>query len=160
MSSSQWVLQWRFHCIIIIIIISIIISIIIIIIIRSGVRWQDFVVSIHWLLDNHPSGQEQFLWDLAELVYQQGFKWKDYYGGSGFPNDSVSSMNLMNHGVNNGMAIKSGGVWFRQSHSQSDADSSYQRMKVIDQYHGQASGMFTCDEHLAGLMPSRGVVSY
>ena len=119
-------------------------------------RWQDFVVSIHWLLDYHPSGQEQFLWDLAELVYQQGFKWKDYYGGSEFPKNSVSSMNLMNHGVNNGMAIKSGGVWFRQSHNQSDAKSSYQRMKVLDQYHGQASGMFTCDEHLAGLMPSRG----
>ena len=117
---------------------------------------MDFVVSIHWLLDYHPSGEEQFLWDIAELVYQQGFKWKDYYSGKDFPTGSSNAMDLRDHGVNNGMAIKSGGVWYRQSHNQSDADSSYQRMKVLDQYHGQASGMFACDEHLAGLMPSRG----
>ena len=29
-------------------------------------------------------------------------------------------------------------------------------MKRIDEYHGQASGVFGCDEHLAGRMPSRG----
>ena len=29
-------------------------------------------------------------------------------------------------------------------------------MEVLDKYHGQASGIFSCDEHLAGLMPSRG----
>ena len=26
----------------------------------------------------------------------------------------------------------------------------------MEQYHGQASGIFGCDEHLAGNMPSRG----
>ena len=40
-------------------------------IIRSGARWQDLVLSIHWMLDNHPSDQEQFLWDMAELVHNQ-----------------------------------------------------------------------------------------
>ena len=29
-------------------------------------------------------------------------------------------------------------------------------MKKLDEYHGQASGVFGCDEHLAGTMPSRG----
>ena len=114
-------------------------------------------MTIHWLLDYHPSDQEQFLWDLAELVQQQGFQWKDYHGGPDFPKEGVKQdFNLHNHGVNNGMAIKAGGVWYRQSHNQSDADSSYQTVEVLDTYHGQASGIFSCDEHLGGLMPSRG----
>ena len=29
-------------------------------------------------------------------------------------------------------------------------------MQRLDKYHGQASGVFGCDEHLAGTMPSRG----
>ena len=29
-------------------------------------------------------------------------------------------------------------------------------MQKLDLYHGQASGIFGCDEHLAGTMPSRG----
>ena len=29
-------------------------------------------------------------------------------------------------------------------------------MQKLDEYHGQASGIFACDEHLAGKMPSRG----
>lgn len=38
---------------------------------RSGARWQDLVLTVYWLLDYHPSGQEQMLWDIAELLHQQ-----------------------------------------------------------------------------------------
>ena len=44
----------------------------------------------------------------------------------------------------------------RQSLNESDIAGSYMSMKVLDQYHGQANGLFGCDEHLAGSMPSRG----
>lgn len=117
-------------------------------------------MSIHWLLDNAPSGQEQFLWDLAEMVELQGLRWKDYFKEANFPNDTTSTLTMSNHGVNIGMAIKSGAVWYRQSKDQTDTDSSYQRMEIIDKYHGQASGIFSCDEHLGGLMPSRGMYVY
>ena len=45
---------------------------------------------------------------------------------------------------------------YRQSHDITDWNSSYVRMDLMEQYHGQASGIFGCDEHLAGNMPSRG----
>lgn len=45
---------------------------------------------------------------------------------------------------------------YRQSHNTSDWQSSYVRMQKLDEFHGQASGTFACDEHLAGKMPSRG----
>lgn len=71
--------------------------------------------------------------------------------------------------MNNGQAIKSEAVWYRQSQDPSDVASTYLRMQLLDQYHGQASGIFrygkdlpssltsnSCSEHLAGLMPSQG----
>ena len=77
----------------------------------SGARWQDFVLSVHWMLENSPMGQEQLLWDLAELAHQQGFDWKGFYGNDTFPTDAVGSTTLYTHGVNNGMAYKSEAVW-------------------------------------------------
>lgn len=38
---------------------------------RSQYRWEDMVLSIHWLLENGNTGEEQFLWDVAELAQQQ-----------------------------------------------------------------------------------------
>jgi hypothetical protein len=122
----------------------------------SAARWQDLMLTVHWLLEFHPSGQEQLLWDLAELLHQQGFDWNAWFGGPSFPTGPVVSLSLYTHGVNNGQAIKSGAVWYRQSGDRADWDSSYVRMQRLDKYHGQASGVFGCDEHLAGTMPSRG----
>ena len=34
-------------------------------------RWQDWVYIIHWTMDQDAQGQEQMLWDAAELTQQQ-----------------------------------------------------------------------------------------
>ena len=67
-----------------------------------------------------------------------------------------SNLGLETHGVNNGEALKEGAVRFRLSHNASDPLSSHTRMDLLDKYHGAASGIFSCDEHLAGLHPSHG----
>ena len=80
----------------------------------AGMRWQDFVLSVHWMLEHNPGGQEQFLWDHAELWQQQGYNWKAFYadtGGDRFPKEAVTNARMHTHGVNNGQAIKSGAVW-------------------------------------------------
>jgi hypothetical protein len=59
-------------------------------------------------------------------------------------------------GVNVGQAIKSEAVAYRFSHDSTDLDSTRNRISMIEQYHGRSSGVFGADEHLAGLMPSRG----
>jgi hypothetical protein len=74
-------------------------------------RWQDWVYIIHvrlllahnplfstkslicgiashslnsqWLMDMAPQGQEQLLWDAAELTQQQSWDWDAYYDQSG-----------------------------------------------------------------------------
>lgn len=45
-------------------------------------RYMDMILSVHWLLENAPQGQEQFLWDLAELCKEQGES--ELLGGAGF----------------------------------------------------------------------------
>ena len=77
----------------------------------SGARWYDLVLTVHWMLQNHPSGEEQMLWDLAELLHEQGFDWKGWFGGDEFPKGAVSNTTFYTHGVNNGQAIKSEAVW-------------------------------------------------
>ena len=76
----------------------------------SGARWQDLVLSVHWMLENNPQGKEQMLWDFAEMMHQQGFDWKSFYADN-FPTEAVTQTNLYTHGVNNGQALKSEGVW-------------------------------------------------
>ncbi len=79
----------------------------------SGARWHDLVLTMHWMLRNHPQGEEQMLWDLAELLHQQGFDWKNWFEGDSFPTQPVpkTDINLYIHGVNIGQAIKSEAVW-------------------------------------------------
>lgn len=49
----------------------------------SQLRWQDWVAIIHQLLDQAPQGQEQALWDAAELTEQQSYDWDAYYHRTG-----------------------------------------------------------------------------
>ena len=37
-----------------------------------------------------------------------------------------------------------------------DKDAIFRMLDLLDRYHGQATGIFTCDEHLAGRSPSQG----
>jgi hypothetical protein len=120
------------------------------------VRIEDMQTSIQWLYDHHPLDQQQFLLDLNDLLYTNSWDWKDYYHNKLPTGDIGHSWNYYDHGVNNGQAIKSAAVQYRQSHDQSDVESTYERMEKMDRYHGQASGIFSCDECLAGLNPSRG----
>ena len=41
----------------------------------------------------------------------QGFDWKGFYGSGDFPKEAVAQTTMYTHGVNNGQAIKSEGVW-------------------------------------------------
>ena len=119
-------------------------------------RTHDLMMSIQYLYDYHPMGREQFLMDVDELVYQYGFDWKTWVRTSFPTGDVKNDGNLASHGVNNGQALKSTAVWYRQSHAVDDANFNYQRTELMDRYHGLASGIFGCDEHLAGNNPSRG----
>ncbi|OZJ05495.1 hypothetical protein BZG36_01897 [Bifiguratus adelaidae] len=119
-------------------------------------RWQDLALVVEWLIDKHPNGQENTYLNLLKLLRYGGTNWKLWFINGVFPTDAVNHVDIRAHGVNNGQALKSEAVAYRFSHDSSDLDSTRSRSSMIDQYHGRSSGIFGCDEHLAGLMPSRG----
>eukprot|EP01088_Endostelium_zonatum_P015720 TRINITY_DN3985_c0_g1_i1.p1 TRINITY_DN3985_c0_g1~~TRINITY_DN3985_c0_g1_i1.p1 ORF type:complete len:731 (-),score=137.42 TRINITY_DN3985_c0_g1_i1:36-2228(-) len=125
-------------------------------------RWQDLLVSVYWMIDYHTRhgdhSAQNFYFDLAEIIRSQGFDWASFYTSPQFPREACRGAcpSYATHGVNIGESLKSEAVWHRQTHSMLDYYSTIQRLAIIDQYHGQPSGMFSCSEHLAGRNPSQG----
>ncbi len=125
----------------------------------AQVRWADVVLSIHWLFER--TG-EAWLLELAAKLRGQGYDWGKSFADFAFKekvNVEQSMENgtyLATHVVNNAMGIKQPGVWYRQSHDPADRDAVWRIIDTLDAYHGQATGVFTGDEHLAGLNPSQG----
>ena len=132
-------------------------------------RWADFSLSIYWLYDRT---REPWLLDLAAKVHAQGLDWSGL--AQDFPYREKTTQRALEHyreaahgkwindqfngthGVNVGMGLKAPAVWSRQSTAKSDAAASLQLLRALDQFHGQPTGIFSCDEHLAGLNPSQG----
>jgi uncharacterized protein len=128
-------------------------------------RWQDELLSVIWLYNRTGS---PYLLDLARLLHQQGYDWMAQYANFKYTQritreyikleegGGLKDLALATHGVNNGHAIKMGPVWSIVSGAQNDRDAVLKMIGELDKYHGLPNGMFSCDEHLAGLDPSQG----
>ncbi|MBN9616965.1 MAG: glycoside hydrolase family 127 protein [Acidobacteriales bacterium] len=128
-------------------------------------RWQDNVLVVIWLYNR--TGDAKLL-DLAHILQQQGFDWKANFADFKYTQrttpESIGLKSggglkdhaLATHGVNNGQAIKATPVWSVVSNDESDRQGIHQMLAALDKYHGLPNGMFSCDEHLAGLNPSQG----
>ena len=128
-------------------------------------RWQDELLSVIWLYNRTGSA---WLLDLARLLKAQGYDWQEQYADFKYTQritpeflkqhegDGPVDVGLATHGVNNGQAIKAGPVWSLVSGSPKDRAAAGVMIAALNQYHGLPNGMFSCDEHLAGLNPSQG----
>ena len=140
-------------------------------------RWMDGVWGIHWLIDNLDDDHEEreFLISVAEKLMKLGYDWKahfndfyyshlrkDRFSMVVYSNDGIFEeghqriYDLRSHIVNNAMGIKASTVWSRQSGSKADKQAIFTAIQILDKFHGQATGMFSGDEHLAGRSPSQG----
>ncbi|MBP8130522.1 MAG: glycoside hydrolase family 127 protein [Candidatus Hydrogenedentes bacterium] len=115
-------------------------------------RWQDLVVSLQWLYDR--TG-EAFLLDLARKAHDQGYDWVAHFGDLPFK-EKADKWRFESHVVNHGMAVKTAGVWYRQTGDPALREAALHAIAELDRYHGTATGIFTGDECLAGKMPSQG----
>lgn len=115
-------------------------------------RWQDLVLTIHWLYDQT---HETWLLSLAEKAHKQGYDWINHFEDLPFK-ERTKKWEFESHVVNNAMAVKTPGVWYRQSGKASDRAAAAQTIAALDQYHGMFTGIFTGDECFAGKMPSQG----
>lgn len=128
-------------------------------------RWQDEALVVEWLYERT---DDQKLLQLAILLQQQGFDWVGSF--KNFTHTGPTSRTLLDanspsgnkpagmetHGVNNGQAIKTAAVQFRLTADPAEKANYDRQIATLDRFHGQPNGMFSCDEHLAGLDPSHG----
>jgi uncharacterized protein len=116
-------------------------------------RAADLLVSVDWLYDRT---KDPWLLDFAARVHGQAFDWRGEYEHFRFTGPTRGKFELDTHGVNTGMALKAPGVWSRQSRDPADREMVFRMLALLDRHHGQATGIFSCDEHLAGRSPSQG----
>jgi len=131
----------------------------------SKFRWQDELLSVVWLYNRTGSA---YLLDLAQLLHRQGYDWEAEFDDFKYTQritaeyiklekgEGLKDLALATHGVNNGQAIKTGPVWSQVSDSNVDRSAALKMISELNKYHGLPNGMFSCDEHLAGLDPSQG----
>ncbi|MFO0889373.1 MAG: glycoside hydrolase family 127 protein [Isosphaeraceae bacterium] len=119
----------------------------------ARMRAADFAVSLYWL---HAATGEDWLLPLARKVFAQSHDWRAQFEDFKFTGRTQGKFNLDTHGVNTGMALKYGPIRYRLTGDRQDRQSVFRMLELLDRYHGQANGSFTCDEHLAGRNPSQG----
>jgi len=117
-------------------------------------RWQDEVLSIVWLYNRNG---DRSLLDLARKVRAQGHDWEAQYAPFSMQEKRTKeNSNLATHGVNNGMAVKAAPVAWLLTGDPHDRGGLPSMLNALDKFHGQPEGIFSADEHFAGLDPSQG----
>ncbi len=117
-------------------------------------RWFEALIAIYWLYER--TG-EHWLLDLAIKLQAQGFHWGDFFSRWPLTEPTPRGRwNYMGHVVNNAMAIKAHGLWWRLTGDERDRAAVYDLIEKLDRYHGMATGIFTGDECIAGRRPTQG----
>ncbi|TWD84107.1 DUF1680 family protein [Kribbella amoyensis] len=132
-------------------------------------RWTDLVWVINQVDD---LTGEPWLRPLAAKSHAQGYDWFAFADRLPYrekvPEATLKALqaanagNWMNdeylasHGVNVAMGLKAMPVWWRHTGDDGQLPRFRRMLDALDTHHGQASGLYSCDEHLAGTHPSQG----
>jgi DUF1680 family protein len=117
-------------------------------------RWFEALIAVYWLYER--TG-ERWLLDLAVKLHAQGFNWRAFFARWPLTAPTPKGRwNYMGHVVNNAMAIKAHGLWWRLSGDAQDRTAVYDMIEKLDRHHGMVTGVFTGDECIAGKRPTQG----
>lgn len=117
-------------------------------------RWFEALIALYWLYERAP---EPWLLDLATKLRAQGFDWIALYERWPYtaPHEP-RRWSQMNHVVNQAMMLKSGPLLWRLTGDPEHLRAAERMMRLLDEYHGMVTGVFSGDECLAGKSPIRG----
>ena len=116
-------------------------------------RWQDLLVTVLWMMDH--GGDEKELTRLGGRIHDEGYDWQGHFRTFRF-RDPAERWQYDSHVVNNAMGIKAPGLWADMAGNAINDGEVLCAIEVLDRFHGQATGVFSGDECLAGRSPSRG----
>ena len=119
-------------------------------------RAMDNVLAVHWLYNFTGDG---FLLDLAQDLMDRTLDWPELQANYSLRHIlPLQEWNhgMMTHGPNNAMGVKAGGVFYVQTGKPWHRIASRLGIENLMRRHGQANGIFSCDEHLNGASPVSG----
>ncbi|MCW5962885.1 MAG: glycoside hydrolase family 127 protein [Bryobacterales bacterium] len=120
----------------------------------ARVRWAEELLTIAWVYNR--TGNPRLL-ELARVLATQSYDWKAHFAHFQFPGKVTKDQaKLPTHVVNNAMALKTSAVYWQFSGDQSDRESIYQLLRVMDAHHLMPNGVHSGDEHYAGNSPVQG----
>ncbi len=129
-------------------------------------RWQDNAYTVIWLYNR--TGDKDLL-QLIKLLNDQGYDWEKQFADFQYKEKTTKAIlgtphqgpppeaAMQTHGVNNAMALKTAPVWWLLTGNVQDRKAFDRQLATLDKYHGLPNGMFSGDEHLAGIDPSQGI---
>ncbi|KIY73670.1 hypothetical protein CYLTODRAFT_416702 [Cylindrobasidium torrendii FP15055 ss-10] len=128
----------------------------------TNTRWEDFVMTLQWLYDYHPNGNEELLLDTMKWMKWTGDPWEQIWQEEIFPTTEVDNIEnptgyvLTWHGVNMAEGLKALPATYRFTSNQTDLDLASSGWDLLFKYHGRPSGIYGADEYLAGREATRG----
>lgn len=122
----------------------------------TATRWEDYVMTLEWLYDNYPEGNQNLLLETMQLLQEKGTNWYSVFTPGNFPTQAVTDMSINWHGVNMAEGLKSFPATYRFTNNTSYISMGKTAWQEMFEYHGRPSGIFAADEHLAGLQAIRG----
>ncbi len=138
----------------------------------ANARGGDLAYCIFWLYNKT---KNEKLLKLIEIVNKQTLDWSDYFTDFPFvrPTKFYYDWNIIwknstraviydilqfhfTHVVNVAMGIKQPIMEYKLTGDKKHLDAIYFALENLNKYHGQVNGMFSGDEHIAGLNPTQG----
>lgn len=129
------------------------------------VRFPDMLISLQWLYENYPSGNQTLMLNTMSLLESRGFDWSSYWTEENFTFvdlDTIqdSSDNSWRfpfvHGVNAAQGLKAGATIYRFTGNQSILQNNRNGVNWTLSYHGDSAGSVIGDERESGLGANRG----
>ncbi len=118
-------------------------------------RWFEGLIPVYYAYEQT---REPWLLDLARKFRDQGFDYWSFYEGNDIvsPTPRRGLWTWEKHVVNTAMALKAYALSWRLTRREGERAFAAEMWRILDRYHGQATGMFSGDECLAGRSPTQG----
>lgn len=119
-------------------------------------RWFEDLLPVYYLYEQ--TG-EPWLLTLADKHRAKGFDYAKYYADGRDvrqPTPPRGRWTMEKHVVNTAMMLKAYALCWRRSGAEDDRATAGRMQALLDEHHGQANGLFSGDECLAGTSPLQG----
>jgi len=132
-----------------------------------GVRAMENNLSALWM---YRKTKDPIYLQAAQSISDNCYKWDEYFAKFPYTDEEkvlwknpIAPENwskvryvMTSHGVNIAMALKYPGIKYLQTGDKKYYTSIIEGFNSLDRYHGQVTGIYSCDEHVAGKNPTQG----